>query len=107
MVMTDPLAWMDEGLCRGLTTEIFFPEDFALPDPAVKRLCRRCPVREACLQYALDHEEVGIWGGTDDEQRAKILRERHRVKCPGCLSLEVRAWDRHEICLSCGLSWPI
>ena len=103
----DPLAWMAEALCSGAMTDLFFPEQFEIADPAIKRLCGRCPVREACLQYALDNDEVGIWGGTDDRQRDAIQRQKHRVRCPGCRSLEVREWDRHEFCLSCGLSWAI
>ena len=106
--MTDPLAWQTTGLCRGVTTNIFFPDDFELPDPAAQRLCRRCPAREACLQYALEHEEFGIWGGTTDDQREAMRRTRHRVKCPDCLSHEVaEVMPHHEICLSCGLSWNI
>ncbi len=42
-----------------------------------KRLCGRCAVRKACLQYALDNRALvgGIWGGTTADER-KRLKER-------------------------------
>lgn len=100
--------WMELGSCRGVTTNIFFPEPYEVPSQAARRLCRRCPVKQECLQYALDHGEVGIWGNTTDADRAKMLRSRHRVYCPGCKSNEVVELVPHsEVCLSCGVSWPI
>jgi len=35
-----------------------------------KEICfRQCSVRGECLDHALTHNEFGIWGGTDDNQR--------------------------------------
>lgn len=97
----------EAALCRGETTSRFFPEEFDAPDPAALALCRRCPIREYCAQYGIDHDEVGIWGGLTDEDRRKIKMQRSRVKCPDCRSYEVIEQVACEICLSCGLSWPI
>ena len=34
-----------------------------------------CPIRDACLAYALDREErFGIWGGMSERQRRRIIR---------------------------------
>jgi hypothetical protein len=104
VMMEDPLAG---ALCRGETTSRFFPEDFESPDPGAIALCHICPVREKCLEWALSHEEVGIWGGLTDAQRKQITTQRSRVKCPDCRSLEVVDQGSHEFCLGCGLSWPI
>lgn len=47
-----------------------------------KRICRSCPVLDACLQWALDHDErFGVWGGLSE-------RERRRLRPPK--PLEVR-----------------
>ena len=101
----DALDWQRRGACRGINRDIFFPDD--IPDPRALALCHRCPVKEACLDWALSHDEVGIWGGLTDEQRTAINRRRHRVRCPDCRSDNVAELDRSEICLSCGLSWPV
>ena len=28
-----------------------------------REICGRCPVRAACLAYAIENEEYGVWGG--------------------------------------------
>ena len=35
-------------------------------------LCYACPDRVACLQYALDNEESGIWGGIVESARRNV-----------------------------------
>ena len=49
---TDTL-WMAEGLCRDKPPAIFFPSDGVGVDRA-RKICATCPVREECLEYALD-----------------------------------------------------
>jgi len=42
---------------------------------AAKTLCGECPVKNACLQYALEtKQEHGIWGGTTEEERRRLRR---------------------------------
>jgi WhiB family redox-sensing transcriptional regulator len=44
-----------------------------------KAVCRRCPVRERCLRWALDTTEcMGVWGGTSETER-RALRQRQRA----------------------------
>lgn len=42
----------------------------------LKRICARCPARIACLEYALQYPQVGVWGGTTEEERDAMMRER-------------------------------
>lgn len=43
-----------------------------------KQLCNTvCEIRNACLEYALNHNETyGIWGGTSPRERMGLLRRR-------------------------------
>ncbi|MDV7268824.1 WhiB family transcriptional regulator, partial [Rhodococcus oxybenzonivorans] len=42
---------------------------------AAKQVCRRCPVRDRCLEYALgSYERHGIWGGYTEDERKKLRR---------------------------------
>lgn len=42
-----------------------------------KRLCDGCPVKNACLSYALTDPELrGIWGGTTTADRVKLRGDR-------------------------------
>lgn len=55
--------------CLEVDPDLFFPELGESPEPA-KRLCRGCPVRLQCLDYALRHRERhGVWGGTTEYER--------------------------------------
>ena len=104
----DETDWQTMAECRGVSRDLFFPDyDWAV-DPAIIAICNRCPVREDCLKFALDHdEEFGIWGGLTEWQRRQITMTRVRVRCPDCRSDLTAEDERFGVCLSCGLSWPI
>lgn len=71
--------WQADAACRGFVDNadwerVFFPGQ-GDPVGRAKRFCARCPVREDCLAYALDHPDLdGIWGGTSDRERRRIRR---------------------------------
>ena len=40
-----------------------------------KRICLGCEVKDACLDYALAHDErFGIWGGLSERERRRLKR---------------------------------
>lgn len=74
--MTSPHPWQDQAACRDQP-----PERFTQPEPAdigpATATCRRCEVRQQCLDTALGHDplgDVGIWGGTTPDERDQIRR---------------------------------
>jgi len=72
------LSWQQDAACVGADDEAFFPEKGGNAT-AAKRICARCPVREQCLQHALETgEEFGVWGGLAPWERNKIRRENRR-----------------------------
>lgn len=80
------LAWQDEGLCMQTDPEAFFVGKGGDVKPS-KKICAACPVRAACLEYALENrDEFGVWGGTTGRQRRVILAARDRAagitRCP-------------------------
>jgi WhiB family redox-sensing transcriptional regulator len=106
-MMAHELDWQAEAECRGARRDLFFPEEGELPSPVAIAMCWRCPIRKRCLEWALAHEEEGIWGGLTDSQREEITVRRHRVRCPDCRSDNVGSDGRYEVCLSCGFSWVV
>lgn len=79
------LDWQRDAACAGEDLALFFGAEGergferALRERAVKRICARCPVREQCLQHALETgEEFGVWGGLAPWERNKIRRENRR-----------------------------
>jgi WhiB family transcriptional regulator, redox-sensing transcriptional regulator len=44
---------------------------------AARRVCFACPVRNACLTYALDEDiRDGLYGGLDPDEREPMRRAR-------------------------------
>jgi WhiB family transcriptional regulator, redox-sensing transcriptional regulator len=66
--------WQDRALCAQTDPEAFFPEKGGSTREA-KRICMGCEVRDACLEYALAHDErFGIWGGLSERERRRLKR---------------------------------
>ena len=73
----DDAQWRDAAACRNADPELFFPVGTtgdALEDTeAAIALCRRCPVREECLEYAMaTNQRDGIWGARTEEDRRRM-----------------------------------
>jgi len=64
-------AWMGRAACATRPDIDFFPEEPDSEGPAL-RLCGTCPVRLPCLEHAIAHRELGIWGGTNEGERRRI-----------------------------------
>lgn len=67
--------WQRAGLCFGQGTELWFPPR-GTPIPQIakaKAICKQCPIRQKCLDYALWHgDRHGIWGGTTEMERRRM-----------------------------------
>ena len=67
--------WQDQALCAQTDPEAFFPEKGGSTREA-KRICQACPVRDECLEFALEHDErFGIRGGLSDRERRRLKRD--------------------------------
>lgn len=72
-----PLDWRDRALCAETDPELFHPEKGGGGgNRAAKAVCAKCPVIEACLEYAMTSQagEYGIWGGTTEHERRHLGR---------------------------------
>lgn len=91
-----PGAWRFEGKCSPATGDEHHPTDQGDTRPAKKR-CQGCPVRDACLAHAIEHDEpLGIWGGLTRAERNLLKRRGQtsgpvilgdnegRLRCPHC-----------------------
>lgn len=66
----------DNGLCAETYPDAFFPEKGESTSEA-KKVCRECPIRDGCLEYALvNDEKFGVWGGLSLRERNKLKRQR-------------------------------
>ena len=81
--MTELADLKARGNCAGAPTELFFAgKDDPLAVAQAKAVCNGtpgghqvCPVRDACLAFALEGDEFGVWGGRSERQR-RVIRRR-------------------------------
>lgn len=68
--------------CGAGDTEIFFPEsEYGPQAQAAKAICRECPARLECLNWAVETAQpYGIWGGATNEERRRMRRNRTRTR---------------------------
>lgn len=79
------IHWLHSAACRDEDPELFFP--IGNTGPALvqieeaKAVCRRCPVREQCLQWALESgQDHGVWGGMGQDDRRRFARRAARQR---------------------------
>lgn len=75
----DPMAWADQGICRGDDQDLFYP---AVPPHkitaahvgAVRPICQACPVFTSCHAHAVRSESDGIWAATSPKDRRRLRK---------------------------------
>lgn len=90
MFALPPQDWRVDAACKGMDTNLFFPEGrkghINIKKSAEARaVCARCPVRPECLRDNL-HEVYGIWGGMGVRERRALRAEKAKEadrKLPG------------------------
>lgn len=107
--------WRHRAVCREVDPELFFPVGSSGPAllqiEEAKAVCRRCPVSEQCLAWALGTgQDAGVWGGMDEDQRRALKRRTARhtpgrrgyKRCEGsCGQWNVPAGGRQKYCPPC------
>lgn len=77
--------WVQHGACQPDQAALFFPDHHQLGGQLTRAeyerraaavwaparaICNRCPVRQDCLDHAIEHrEEHGMWGGHTPRER--------------------------------------
>ncbi|MEU2433768.1 WhiB family transcriptional regulator [Streptomyces sp. NPDC007861] len=77
--------WQLHAACRDIGSGLFFPPPDERGDARqereeqAKRVCRTCPVRNACLRHSLRaREKFGVWGGLGEQERRALLASQQR-----------------------------
>ena len=81
------MDWSLAG-CKGSDIDSFYPPEYQSLNVServywrdrvadAKATCIECPLREACLDWALKNDEVfGIWGGFTARERRRLQRNQ-------------------------------
>ncbi|MEU3948887.1 WhiB family transcriptional regulator [Streptomyces sp. NPDC029526] len=75
--------WRNRAACRTEDPDLFFPIGTSGPallqTEQAKAVCRRCPVQQQCLDWALESgQTLGVWGGTGENERRALKRRAAR-----------------------------
>lgn len=94
-MIRDLPRWMCDAACRDVDPDLFFGTDPGwgqitetiaqrrAREKRAKALCAQCPVRDACLEYAMTTpEHDGLWGGLTDRERDEMRRATLRLNTP-------------------------
>lgn len=77
----EPQPWIAKAACSGLV-DLYFPGRAGNTTVRVRALCRSCPVKAECLEYALSlpswETRSGIWAGLS--YRSLQLERARRAK---------------------------
>jgi WhiB family redox-sensing transcriptional regulator len=73
--------WQLRAACRGPQAAVFFPpgsferkDEKLARESRAKEICRTCPSKKPCLEYAIAiREPHGIWGGLSETERKAML----------------------------------
>ena len=84
-ITNKPASWRATARCNdgaATSTRLFFSDD-VLDVARAKAICAKCPVREPCLQAALDEREPwGVWGGELFANGHIVENKRRRGRPP-------------------------
>lgn len=96
-------AWRQHAHCADTDPNLFFAVNKHVIERA-KAVCEGCPVRAACLAYAIGINASGVWGGTDEDERHKmggpriVPTDARPVQCSECPTMFVRNSSSHRTC---------
>lgn len=82
-----PPDW-ESGLCRQVDADLFFAEDGKSHGShwtIARSICQRCPIKDACLQYAMtteagrsNRQRWGMYGGLTPRERYRLELARRK-----------------------------
>jgi WhiB family redox-sensing transcriptional regulator len=91
--------WRARAACQYVDPDLHFPESTKSGSrkhfDEAKRVCAACPVKQACLEWALaTGQTAGVWGGKSPRERKGMGRPR-ATYLDKCLSQQ--AWIEKQI----------
>jgi hypothetical protein len=65
--------------CLETEPDLFF-SDFGLDIALAKDICAECPMIAACRDYAIKHENYGVWGGLSAKERHELRGKKEAIE---------------------------
>lgn len=69
-------SWRYSALCGQTDPDLWFPAPGGLAN-AAKAICKRCPVKYQCLEFAVSNGETeGVWAGLSGHKLKAAVKAR-------------------------------
>lgn len=65
--------WQDRGHCNRRTYIDWVAVAGTEAAAECRGICAGCPVLDECLAHAIEHDEVGMWAGSDEHERRALV----------------------------------
>lgn len=75
----DPMPDLTGAACKGHDPHMFIDSGDNDDAAVAKKICRHCPVRRRCLDWALDNTSHGVWGAMTAKER-DMERYKRRLR---------------------------
>lgn len=72
--------WTGDEACLLVEDPDFFYSEFKLDIELAKDICIECPMMVMCREYAIKHENHGVWGGTSAKERYALRGNREALE---------------------------
>ncbi|MFF7476610.1 WhiB family transcriptional regulator [Streptomyces sp. NPDC008092] len=102
------VRWSADAACATADPDLFFPDEDTTDEQIAmaKQICSGCPVREACLRDAIQHQDRdAICGGLTPEERVSVqggLKRRAGKPTPRQLAVQ-----HGQYVLTCLVDWQM
>lgn len=98
-------SWLLNGPCRDEDPELFFPlgdsDKARQATRDAKAVCAGCPVREMCLDWAVNtNQRTGVWGGLSELERMSLYTVASETQFSQCVARQEYIEKRRAVGVS-------
>jgi WhiB family redox-sensing transcriptional regulator len=102
--------WESANCANTIFPDLFFPtslEEVEASEPMIQAICKDCPVRQECLDLALNNKDFnGYFGGVSPEDRRIMSAQQSRVRrgnSKEVVRLMEMGWSLQDACDEVGI----
>jgi hypothetical protein len=102
--------WESAHCANIIFPNLFYPssaEEIEAAEPVIKEICQDCPMKQECLQLALDNKDFnGYFGGVSPKERRIMSADRSRVRrgnSKEVIRLMELGWTLEDACDEVGI----
>jgi len=68
--------------CAQTDPDLFFPDNSGEANKVkgtIRKICSTCEFKSPCLEYALENNPLGVWGGLLESERRSLKKKKRNL----------------------------